>query len=222
MKQDVFNFKFESNKDFYVTSKNSLAFDLIQKWPKWNNQFFFLYGPTKCGKTTICKIWQKKSNAILLNKKKIEQFFNNTYQKDFNIQNNWILDNVDIFLKKNNDEKLLNFINIMKEKKKSFFLMTSKVPPRQLSTKINDLLSRVLDSLVVQVHQPDNLLLAKIIKKYLEEREIVIEKKKIDYLTNRIERSYQFAIKIAKKIDSKSLENHSNISFSFLKKILEI
>ena len=222
MKQDVFNFKFESNKDFYVTSKNSLAFDLIQKWPNWNNQFFFLYGPTKCGKSTICKIWQKKSNAVLLNTKKIEQFFNNTYLEDFNIQNNWILDNVDMFLKKNNGEKLLNFINIIKEKKKSFFLMTSKVPPRQLSTKINDLLSRVLDSLVVQVHQPDNLLLAKIIKKYLEEREIVIEKKKIDYLTNRIERSYQFAIKIAKKIDSKSLESHSNISFSFLKKILEI
>jgi len=222
MKQDVFNFKFESNKDFYVTSKNSLAFDLIQKWPNWNNQFFFLYGPTKCGKSTICKIWQKKSNAVLLNTKKIEQFFNNTYLEDFNIQNNWILDNVDMFLKKNNGEKLLNFINIIKEKKKSFFLMTSKVPPRQLSTKINDLLSRVLDSLVVQVHQPDNLLLAKIIKKYLEEREIVIEKKKIDYLTNRIERSYQFAIKIAKKIDSESLESHSNISFSFLKKILEI
>ena len=58
-------------------------------------------------------------------------------------------------------------------------------------------------------------------KKYLEEREIIIDKKKINYLTNRIERSYQFAIKIAKKIDSKSLENHSNISFSFLKKILE-
>ena len=100
--------------------------------------------------------------------------------------------------------------------------MTSNVPPRELPTKINDLLSRVLDSLVVRVHEPDNLLLAKIIKKYLEEREIKIEKKKIDYLTNRIERSYKFAIKIAKKIDNKSLESHSNISLSFLKKILEI
>ena len=100
--------------------------------------------------------------------------------------------------------------------------MTSNVPPRQLPTKINDLLSRVLDSLVVEVHEPDNILLAKIIKKYLQEREINIEKKKIDYLTNRIERSYKYAIKIAKKIDSRSLERHSNISFSFLKKILEI
>ena len=127
-----------------------------------------------------------------------------------------------MFLKKKNDEKLLNLINIIKEKKKSFLLMTSNVPPRQLHTKINDLLSRVLDSLVVQVHEPDNLLLAKIIMKYLEEREINIEKKKIDYLTNRIERSYKFAIKIAKKIDSESLGSHSNISFSFLKRILEI
>ena len=117
---------------------------------------------------------------------------------------------------------MLNLINVIKEKKKSFLLMTSNVPPRQLPTKINDLLSRVLDSLVVQVHEPDNLLLAKIIRKYLEEREINIEKKKIDYLTNRIERSYKFAIKIAKKIDSESLESHSNISFSFLKRILEI
>ena len=222
MKQEVLNFRFENKKDFYVTSKNSLAFELIQKWPNWNNQFFFLYGPSKCGKTTICKIWQKKSKAIFLDKKKIEEFFSNTYKKDSNVNNNWILDNVDFFLKKKNYEKLLNFINIMKEKKNSFFLMTSKVPPRQLSTKINDLLSRILDSLVVQVHEPDNLLLAKIIKKYLEEREIKIDKKKIDYLTNRIERSYQFAIKIAKKIDSKSLESHSNISLRFLKKILEI
>ena len=222
MKRDVLNFKFENKKDFYITSKNSLAFDLIQKWPNWNNQFFFLYGPTKCGKTTICKIWQKKSKAIFLDEKKIEEFLNNTYNNNLHIHNNWILDNADLFLKKKNDEKLLNFINIIKEKKKSFFLMTSKVPPRQLPSKINDLLSRVLDSLVVEVHEPDNILLAKIIKKYLEEREIIIDKKKIDYLTNRIERSYYFAIKIAKKIDSKSLENHSNITFGFLKKILEI
>ena len=48
-----------------------------------------------------------------------------------------------IIFKKKNDEKLLNFINIIK-KKKSLFFDDIKVPPRQLPTKINDLLSRVL------------------------------------------------------------------------------
>mgnify|MGYP001483664555 CR=1 FL=1 len=54
-----------------------------------------------------------------------------------------------------------------------------------------------------------------------EEREIHIDKKKLNYLTNRIERSYKFAIRIAKKIDKESMERHSQISLSFLKKLLE-
>ena len=51
-------------------------------------------------KQQYVKFGKKNLNAIFLNKKKIEQFFNNTYKKDFNVQNNWILDNVDLFLKK--------------------------------------------------------------------------------------------------------------------------
>ena len=89
MKQDILNFKFENKKDFYVTSKNSLAFDLIQKWPDWNNQFFFLYGPTKCGKTTICKIWQKKSKAIFLDNNKIEKLKEFSYSLG-SIKDKWV------------------------------------------------------------------------------------------------------------------------------------
>ncbi len=99
--------------------------------------------------------------------------------------------------------------------------MTSKVPPKNLPTKIDDLISRISGSLVVKVYEPDNFLLGQIIKKYLEEREIHIDKKKLNYLTNRIERSYKFAIRIAKKIDKESMERHSQISLSFLKKLLE-
>ena len=64
MKQEIlkFNFRFES-KDFFVSSKNAMAFDLIENWPNWNGQFAYVYGPHKCGKTSIAKIWQKKSNA---------------------------------------------------------------------------------------------------------------------------------------------------------------
>ena len=46
----------------------------------------------------------------------------------------------------------------------SFILVTSKNPPKFLSTKIKDLLSRLSSSIVVEVFQPDNELLSKIIK----------------------------------------------------------
>ena len=115
MKQDVLNFKFENKKDFYVTSKNSLAFDLIQKWPKWNNQFFFLYGPTKCGKTTICKIWQKRSKAIFLNKQNLEKFFSNSYKKNLNIHQNWILDKIKFVSIFNKSKTKVHKINLKKK-----------------------------------------------------------------------------------------------------------
>ena len=48
-------------------------------------------------KQQYVKFGKKNLRPIFLDKKKIEEFFNNTYKKDFNVHNNWILDNVDFF-----------------------------------------------------------------------------------------------------------------------------
>ena len=50
MKQNILNFKFSQNKIF-ISSKNEIAFNLIQKWPNWNISVNLIYGPEKCGKT---------------------------------------------------------------------------------------------------------------------------------------------------------------------------
>ena len=48
MKQEVLNFKFKLiNKDFFVSEKNKLAFNLINQWPNWSNQMIYIYGPKK-------------------------------------------------------------------------------------------------------------------------------------------------------------------------------
>ena len=69
--------------------------------------------------------------------------------------------------------------------------------------------------------QPDNELLSKIIEKYLNDRSISISDKSLQYLVLRIERSYEKALDIAKKIDKKSLEAHSKINYKFLKKLID-
>ena len=70
MKQDVLNFKFENKKDFYVTSKNSLAFELIQKWPNWNNQFFFYMDQPNVEKQQYVKFGKKNLKPYFSIKKK--------------------------------------------------------------------------------------------------------------------------------------------------------
>ena len=55
---------------------------------------------------------------MFLNERKIDDFFFNKDGLDKIHQNNWIIDDIDLFLKRSkNHEKLLNLINILQEKK---------------------------------------------------------------------------------------------------------
>ena len=112
-------------------------------------------------------------------------------------------------------------INIITTSKNSFILITSKLVPKLLETNIKDLLSRLSSSFVIQVFEPDNELLCKIIEKYLNDRSILISKKSLDYLALRIERSYKTAIEIARKIDYSSMEKHSTINYNLLRTIID-
>tara|TARA_B100001057_G_scaffold242337_1_gene242666 strand:+ start:1450 stop:2118 length:669 start_codon:yes stop_codon:yes gene_type:complete len=222
MKQEILNFQFlDYNKDFYVSVKNKIAFEYVQKWPKWNTKLTYVYGPEKCGKTLLSNMWAEKSDAILLDEKILKEFISNEVNIEHIKNKNWIIDDVEFFLKEKFDEKILNLINIITTSKNSFILITSKFSPKFLQTNIKDLLSRLSSSFVIQVFEPDNVLLCKIIEKYLNDRSITISKKSLDYLALRIERSYKTALEIARKIDNLSMENHSRINYNFLKSLID-
>ena len=222
MKQEILKFQFlEYNKDFFVSPKNKMAFDYVQKWPRWNSKVTYVYGPEKCGKTLVSQIWAEKSDAIFLDEKILGEFFSNKVHIEDVKNRNWIIDNVEFFFKKKFDEKILNLINIISTSKNSFILVTSKFPPKFLETNIKDLLSRLSSSFVIQVFEPDNELLCKIIKKYLNDRSITISKKSPDFLALRIERSYKTALEIARKIDNLSMESHSTINYNFLRSLID-
>ena len=140
------------------------------------------------------------------------------------IQNhNWIIDDVDYIISFEDnkyEEKILNLINIIKTSRKNNILMTSRKMPRFLDSSLKDLISRISSATVIEMRDPDEILLKKIIEKYLNERNIQINNESLDYLINRIERSYKSALKVAKQIDIMSLEKKTKINKSFLKSIL--
>ena len=224
MKQEIikFNFKFKNN-DFYVSNKNELAYKMIKKWPEWPNQVVYIYGSEKCGKSLVCKLWKDISRGIYINKKNfLEKLIS---QNDLGyIQNhNWIIDDVDYIISFEDnkyEEKILNLINIIKTSGKNNILMASRKMPRLLDSGLKDLISRISSATVIEMRDPDEILLKKIIEKYLNERNIQINNESLDYLINRIERSYKGALKVAKEIDIISLEKKTKINKPFLKSIL--
>ena len=224
MKQEIikFNFKFKNN-DFYVSNKNELAYKMIKKWPEWPTQVVYIYGSEKCGKSLVCKLWKDISRGIYINKNNfLEKLI---AQNDLiYIQNhNWIIDDVDYIISFEDnkyEEKILNLINIIKTSGKNNILMTSRKMPRFLDSRLKDLISRISSATVIEMRDPDEILLKKIIEKYLNERNIQINNESLDYLINRIERSYKGALKVAKEIDIMSLEKKTKINKSFLKSIL--
>ncbi len=224
MKQEIikFNFKFKNN-DFYVSNKNELAYKMIKKWPEWPTPIVYIYGSEKCGKSLVCKLWKDLSSSIYINKRNFLEKLIPQNDLLYIKNHNWIIDDVDYIISFEDnkyEEKILNLINIIKTSGKKNLLMASRKMPRFLDSSLKDLTSRISSSTVIEMRDPDEVLLKKIIEKYLNERNIIINKESLDYLINRIERSYKSALKVAKQIDTMSLEKKTKINKFFLRSIL--
>ena len=224
MKQEIikFNFKFKNN-DFYVSNKNELAYKMIKKWPEWPTPVVYIYGSEKCGKSLVCKLWKGISSGIYINRRNFLEKLIPQNDLLYIKNHNWIIDDVDYIISFEDnkyEEKILNLINIIKTSGKKNLLMASRKMPRFLNSSLKDLISRISSSTVIEMRDPDEVLLKKIIEKYLNERNIRINKESLDYLINRIERSYKSALKVAKQIDTMSLEKKTKINKFFLKSIL--
>ena len=104
MKQNIlkFNFKFKSS-EFFVTEKNMFAYNFIKKWPDWQQNLVYLYGPEKCGKTTISEMWLEASEGIYLSSDNFEEFLSAEFNIDYIKSKNWLIDNVDDLIKMNKE-----------------------------------------------------------------------------------------------------------------------
>ena len=225
MRQDIIKFTFKKiNKESVcISEKNYFAYKIIKEWPKWSSNALFIYGPKNSGKTLFSNIWKARSNANAITSNFFLKDDFKTNVNKIDSKSCWIIEDLDILLKKKADdieEKILNFFNIIISKG-NHILITSKKNPSNLKNKLSDLTSRLNASIVVEVKEPDQYLLKQIILKKLYSKQINVSAKSVQYLINRVERSYKSAKKIANLIDKKSLELKLRPSIRFMKKLID-
>ena len=203
------NFK---NDDFYVSKSNKHIYDLLDKWPKWEKNFLNISGEKFSGKTHLINIFLKKFNGIKLE----SNLLNNDSLKELKIHQNIILEN----LNENIDERLIyTLINTIEQDSKYLIVTTSK-PIVDFDFNLNDLKSRSKNFLLQNIEKPDDDLMFALILKNLSDRQISLDKKLIDYIIKRIDRSYGKIFDLIYKIDKISLKKKKTIDFKIIKEVL--
>lgn len=209
-----FNLKKDyDEQDFYVTSSNKYAFNIINGWPKWLKRTVNLYGEQYSGKSHLSKIFETKTTCL-----NIESInFTNEILLKFKTKQALIVENFNF----NIPEKLLySLINIVEQENK-YLLITSLKPINKFNFKLKDLNSRINNCLFVEIGAPDDELIYALIVKNFSDRQINIDKKIIEYIIKRINRSYKDIFLFIYKVDQLSLQKGKPINLSIIKKILK-
>jgi len=215
LNQEIIKFDYDKNfhdSDFYVSKSNKHIFALLNDWPKWENNFLNISGEKFSGKTHLVNIFLKKFKGIKLNSKILK----NSDLKKVKIHENIILEDID----HNVDEKLLYSLFNIVDLDNKFIIATSLVPIVNIDFSLNDLKSRTKNFLLQNIENPDDELMFALILKNLSDRQIFIDKKLINYIVKRIDRSYSKIFDFIYKIDEISLKRKKPIDFKIIKESL--
>ena len=215
LNQLILNFDYDQNfkdQDFYVSKSNEHAFKLLNSWPKWEKKFVNLIGEKFSGKTHLINIFLEKFKGTKIEANEI----NNEFLKKIKIFENIIIENLNDKI----DEKLLfTLLNIIDQDNK-YLILTSKNPIVDYSFRLNDLNSRSKNFLLCNIEKPGDDLLFALILKNLSDRQISIDKKLVDFIIKRIDRSYSKISDFIYKIDKISLKRKKPIDFKIIKEAL--
>ena len=215
LNQLILNFDYDQNfkdQDFYVSKSNEFAFKLLNSWPKWERNFVNLIGEKFSGKTHLINIFLKKFKGIKIEANEID----NEFLKKIKVFENIIVENLNDKI----DENLLfTLLNIIDQDNK-YIILTSKNPIVDYSFKLNDLNSRSKNFLLCNIEKPGDDLMFALILKNLSDRQISIDKKLVDFIIKRIDRSYGKIFDFIYKIDKISLKRKKPIDFKIIKEAL--
>jgi len=215
LNQLILKFDQEQNfrdQDFYVSKSNEFSFKLLDSWPNWEKNFVNLIGENFSGKTHLINIFLKKFKGIKINASKI----NNEFLKNIKIYENIVIENLNNEI---NETLFFTLLNIIDQDNKYLIVTTTK-PIVNMLFELDDLNSRSKNFILSEIEKPEDDLMFALILKNLSDRQISIDKKLIDFIIKRINRSYSKISDFIYKIDEISLKRKKPIDFKVIKEIL--
>lgn len=198
--------------DLVVTPANEQALGLVERWPEWVSPVALLAGPQGSGKSHLAEIWLGESGAL-----RVEPGNIGAEIVELARERPILVDDAD---RPELDQRgLFHLINAVKQSH-SHLLLTARRFPSSWGVEIPDLLSRLRAAQIVEIAEPDDMLLTGVLMKLFADRQVVVDPHVIQYITRRMERSLSSARHLVDLLDRTALERKSRITRPLASEVL--
>lgn len=199
--------------DLIVSSPVNAAISLIDRWPDWPSPVVIMAGPTGSGKTHLANIWKERASAL-----PIDDFGSDAAARHHAATGPILIEDID--REGFSETTLFHLINTVFQNN-SHLLITTRTWPAAWRVELPDLRSRLKAATVVEIGEPDDVLLAHVIEKLFADRQIAIDPRIVSYLVQRMERSLAAAQAIVHRIDELALARRGKITRALASEVLE-
>lgn len=202
-------------EDFLVAPCNAAAVGWIDRWPDWPGNGLAIFGPAGCGKTHLAEVWRAASGALLVDAEALGR----ADVPALVAARALAVENIGVMTDEA-ERTLFHLMNLVKEEGAAM-LLTSREAPARLAVRLPDLASRLRAVPHAGLGAPDDALLAGVLVKLFDDRQLRVPPALVSYLAQRVERSIAAAREIVAALDRASLSGKRPITVPLAAEVLE-
>jgi chromosomal replication initiation ATPase DnaA len=199
--------------DFLSGPSNVAALSLVERWPDWPDRIVALIGPEGSGKSHLAAIWAEATGARILSAK----LLSTTSVPGALATGALVIE--DLEAADLDEQALFHLINLAREER-TYLLLTSRSAVASFPIRIRDLASRLRAVPTVTVAPPDDTLLRSLLVKLAADRQLSFDESLLNYLVNRIERSFSAARATVQKLDREAMRQHRPVTRALAAEVL--
>ena len=198
-------------EEFLVAECNRAAWQRLAQPLK--EHALLLSGPAHCGKTHLAHIWAARHQAAFLQGGDMPP--NLAPQSLFAATRHLVVDECE----KADETALFHLLNHLRAEPGLFVLLTRDSAAADV--KLPDLRSRLRALPQVVMEEPDEAMLAALLLKLFNDRQIRISKNLLAFLLPRMERSYHAARQLVEGLDAAAIVSQSPITIALARRLLQ-
>jgi chromosomal replication initiation ATPase DnaA len=199
-------------EDFMPAPCNHAALAWLERWPDWPAPALVLHGPPGCGKSHLARIWAAQSGARRLDPGALAGFGEAELPPAA-----VVFDPAEPLA---DELALLRFYNRLREQG-GHLLLVGRRPAAAWQIRLPDLASRLRAAPAVAIGAPDDALLAALLVKLFDDRQLAVSEGVISYLVRHMERSFAAARAVVAALDRHSLRDRRPVTVALARTVLD-